>query len=283
MSTTESKPIKQRSKISIAKFLYYFIFIFSIFIWNHPLDMSSVLSAVRSNPVSHQAKYAVLFLHGLGDSGNGWSFMAEHAKELGKYPQYQKLNDVKFVFPNAPIRPVTANRGMEMPAWFDVFTLGLNSGAAREDTVGFLQTISIIEQHIDQLTNEYNIKPENIIVGGFSQGAALSLGASILLKQKVAGFVSLSGFIRIQNKLEERIAEVGSANKLPNFNTKIFHGHGTADQVIRYEVGKNAARFFTEELKWPGYNFSSYSGMGHSTCPQELKEVFDFIVSELPA
>ena len=101
----------------------------------------------------------VIMLHGLGDSGQGWQSLA----------QRMNLPHAKFIFPSAPSRPVTINRGASMPAWFDA--RGVTSGAA-EDEEGILQTRDFVHSMVAAEVNA-GIPSSRILIGGFSQGAPM--------------------------------------------------------------------------------------------------------------
>lgn len=239
-----------------------------------------VLSAVRINPVKQPVKYAVIFLHGLGDSGAGWTFLSDQAQSFNKDSSskfYGKFDHVKFIFPNAPSIPVTCNNGHRMPAWFDIFSLGGTAGA--EDTKGFLKSVETIKQYIDEVVNETGISEDKIILGGFSQGAALSLASTVYLDKKLAGFVSMSGFLRTKDELIDTIKNKygDDPKKLVNYDTPILHCHGDSDPVIPYEFGLLTKDFYKKELGFPKYKFLKFTGLQHSASPIEIENVLEFI------
>jgi predicted esterase len=159
--------------------------------------MAAPLRSVVINPVkTHTA--TVLFLHGLGDSGYGWKSVGEMLAPL--------LPNVKWVFPHAPSIKVTLNFGQTMPAWYDIYSL--DKSIKKQDEAGILQSVTssyfcfdIVEQLI---ANEINsgIQSERIIVGGFSQGAAISLLTGLLSQFKLGGIICLSGYLPISEKVD---------------------------------------------------------------------------------
>ncbi|CAJ0900577.1 6590_t:CDS:2 [Entrophospora sp. SA101] len=140
--------------------------------------MSQLTSVIKSaNSSLHSA--TVIFLHGLGDSGHGWEPIAI---EIG-----EKMEHVKFVLPNAPIRPITINAGMKMPGWFDVTTLNVDQiNGVDED--GVMESISQIKKLIkDEIDS--GIASNRIVVGGFSQGTTIALATGITSEYPLAGIV----------------------------------------------------------------------------------------------
>nr|CAG8436493.1 9990_t:CDS:2 [Entrophospora candida] len=219
--------------------------------------MSQLTSVIkRAGPSLHSA--TVIFLHGLGDSGHGWEPVAKEIGEIMKH--------VKFVLPNAPIRPITINMGMRMPGWFDLTTLNLDQIDGGVDEDGVMETLS--QNEIDS-----GIVSNRIVVGGFSQGAAIALATGITSEYPLAGIVGLSGFL----SMEEKIIQMSTqANK----NTPIFMAHGDRDMVVNYQFGKRTSEF----LKNNGYNvtFETYNGMGHSSSDQEVYDLTSFLKQVIP-
>lgn len=245
------------------------------------------MSAVRINSLKQPARSAVIFLHGLGDTGAGWTFLADEAQQLTQQPgspYYGRFDHTRFVFPNAPVQPVTVNHGQAMPSWFDLHTLGSDSlqellDTQREDAAGVLRAVGAIDRHVEELLSDKTaqIEPENIVVGGFSQGAALALASAVLQDRKLGGFISLSGFLRIRDVLLSKAALVGGAARLANFETPVLHCHGDADPVVQYKFGLYTKDFYKKELRLPNYRFLRISNMPHSVFPEELQEVYKFI------
>jgi predicted esterase len=179
----------------------------------------------------------IIVCHGLGDSGAGWVFLAE------QFLQQKKLEQVKFIFPNAPSIPITINGGMRMPGWYDITSL--NSIDRGEDEVGVTQSKGYLHGLIRQEIAA-GIPSERIVLGGFSQGGAMSLIAGLTCPQKLAGVFGLSSYLLLQNKFESMARVSGDAN----LKTPVFLGHGNADPVVKYEFGKLTA----EALKGMGFD-----------------------------
>eukprot|EP01134_Creolimax_fragrantissima_P003788 CFRG3788T1 len=218
---------------------------------NHTTKM--VKNAVVIKPTGEH-KATVIFAHGLGDTGHGWSPVVE----MIKHP------NVKYILPHAPTRPVSLNMGMSMPAWFDIFGL---TASAKEDATGVRESaeriIGIVNEEIMD-----GVPSEKIIIGGFSQGGAIGLYAGLMYDKPLAAIVGLSTWLPLNTDFP---AKLNDANK----KTPLFLAHGDSDQVVSIAWGK-ATNAKLEE--W-GYNstWQTYGGMGHSTCPQELNDLRVFL------
>ncbi|KAI8393972.1 Phospholipase/carboxylesterase/thioesterase [Radiomyces spectabilis] len=225
--------------------------------------MSGVLTSVV---IGAKAKHTatVVWLHGLGDSGAGWSFLAEELSPLFPF--------VKWILPNAPTKRITLNGGYPMPAWFDI--LGLDrSSLEHEDQKGMLESMAAVNRVIREEVDS-GIPADRIVLGGFSQGCALSLLSGLTSEYKLAGIVGCSGWLVMADKIKSMVAE---ANK----KTPILMCHGDADTVVQYKFGQESA----DHLKQMGYNltFNTYPGMAHSACPKELIDISDFLKQRFAA
>ncbi|SCU98266.1 LAMI_0F13806g1_1 [Lachancea mirantina] len=219
------------------------------------------LSAVRVGPVEQPAKSAVIFLHGIGDSGAGWAFFAETLTRDTAFSQ------TRFIFPNAPITNIVANGNNPMPAWFDVYDW--NDLHAKQDTVGFLKSLEQVKAFVKEQM-DLGIDPKNIVVGGFSQGAALALASALVLPVKIGGIVALSGMA------SANIDFLTGRNSL-NRETPVFHGHGDADPVVPLALGKQARALYSDTCGLQSYEFHEYPGLAHSSCPEEILDTTAFI------
>ncbi|CAI2164611.1 1703_t:CDS:2 [Funneliformis geosporum] len=203
---------------------------------------------------------------GLGDSGYGW---APETKKMG-----DTLEHVKFVLPNAPVQPVTINFAMEMPSWYDIYTLGDTEDILknRVDEEGVLSSVVSVNRLI---RNEIDagIPSNRIVVGGFSQGAAVGITVGISSEYSLGGIIGLSGYLPLK---EKTLTMATDANK----NTPIFIGHGDMDQTVPYRLGKLSH----DLLKSKGYpiTFKTYN-MQHESSPEETKDVIKFLQQVIPA
>ncbi|KAF9583596.1 hypothetical protein BGW38_009087 [Lunasporangiospora selenospora] len=224
-------------------------------------SIKRLTSVIQNATAKHSA--TVIFIHGLGDSGQGWAPVGE---ELGQY-----LPHVKFIFPNAPSQPVTLNFGMRMPSWYDIVDLGdLNQ---EQDEKGMLASRQQVMQIVRDEIEENGIPANRIVIGGFSQGCVMGLLTGLTAEYKFAGIVSLSGYVPLHKKFMNMVSDA-------NRKTPIFWGHGDADQVVRYPYGVNSV----DLLKANKYNvnFNTYPGMGHGSCNQEIRDLLAFLKQTIP-
>jgi len=226
-------------------------------------------------PASSKHTATVIFSHGLGDTSAGWSFLAE---TLGP-----KIPFVKWILPNAPVQAVTLNMGMRMPSWYQPMSRALSppqfdiaalDAAGNEDERGMLESVRAINQIVGQEVDS-GISPARIIIGGFSQGAVVSLLCGLTSERKLGGVVVLSGFLPLRSKLPSMRTDV--SKDLP-----IFWGHGDSDPVVRYSWGTASLAALRDKLKMPNVRFDTYKGMEHSACPQELKDLEGWLAERLP-
>ncbi|GME94618.1 unnamed protein product [[Candida] boidinii] len=230
-----------------------------------PSDMSHITS-IEIPAKSGKATASLIIFHGLGDSGSGWKSFADSLKRDSDF------EDIEFVLPNAPLRKVSIAGGNNIPAWFDIFVMGGNPNS-KQDVTGILEACSIVNYFIEKEIAK-GIPAERIIIGGFSQGASITLSATALIKHKIAGTIVMSGFCGIPNEVKARSIEI-------NKETPIFQGHGTSDPVIPYENAKKAGEFFKVTLGFKNLSFNTYPGMPHSTSPQEVEDIKNFIKKNL--
>ncbi|KAI1500016.1 Phospholipase/carboxylesterase [Biscogniauxia marginata] len=239
------------------------------------LDSVTNIMAMRRAPplvfpaaAKHTA--TVIFVHGLGDTGYGWATAAEN------WRRRQRLDEVKFVLPHAPRMPVTSASGMSMPAWYDIVALSGKTEdlRARQDERGILLSRDYLNGLI-QAEIDSGIPASRIVLGGFSQGAAMSLFTGLTAKVKLAGIVGLSSYLPLDAKFPDFVKESDL-----NHETPILMCHGDVDPVVPTDFGKESY----EILKKQGFNatMKMYPGMGHSACLEELDEVEAFLRSCLP-
>lgn len=217
------------------------------------------LPFVEVNP-KLPAKAVVVWLHGLGDSGNGF---APIVPEL-KLPEHLAI---RFIFPHAPVRPVTINNGMKMRAWYDISSLDFNN---RADGQGVKESAALVEQLI-QSEMAKGIAADKIVLAGFSQGGVIALHLGTRIQHKLAGIMSLSSYMSEPEKL---LKEAHDANK----TTPIFIAHGIQDDVVPVFMG-NAARQVLASNNYP-VEWHEYP-MQHNVCVQELKDISTWLQQHL--
>ncbi|KAI0220063.1 Acyl-protein thioesterase 1 [Lamellibrachia satsuma] len=202
---------------------------------------------------------SVIFLHGLGDSGLGWS------QSFGAIRQPH----VKYIFPNAQVIPVTLNAGFRMPSWFDIKGLDPES---EEDEQGIKKAGEHLQQVIQDEVKK-GIPRSRIVVGGFSQGGATALFSCLAIPQEpVAGIVALSSWL----PLHKRFPEILKSNQA----TPVLQAHGKDDFTVPYAFGLMTSKLL-EQIN-PNCDFKSYPNMAHSSCEQEMQDVSDFVRRCLP-
>ena len=204
---------------------------------------------------------AVIWLHGLGADGHDFEPIVPEIVRRAERAW-------RFVFPNAPVRPVTINGGMSMRAWYDL--KGLDRKAA-EDVTGFRDTDVQIRQLIAK-EGERGIPTNRIVLAGFSQGGAVTLYTVPRFPEKLAGVVALSCYLPRESSF--------SAERVPaNNGTPIFMAHGQGDTVLPMGLGVQSRDF----LKAQGYSveWRDYP-MAHAVCAAEIADVREFLFRVLP-
>ncbi|KAJ2077724.1 hypothetical protein H4R24_004949 [Coemansia sp. RSA 988] len=220
----------------------------------------SLASAVLQARSAHTA--SVIFIHGLGDSGHGWKPVAQLLS--------QTMPHVKFVLPHAPEQPVTLNGGFRMPSWYDIRSL--DNISSNEDEDGMNMSMRKINELV-RAEIESGTPANRIVLGGFSQGGAMTMFTGLQSEYQFAGLAVLSGYLPIRQRILTRATD--SSKRTP-----IFHGHGTADEVVMYQYGEMTR----DVLEKNGYNveFHSYEHMGHSTCEDEIRDLNAFLRKCIP-
>ena len=201
------------------------------------------------NPVA-----SVIWLHGLGADGHDFEPIV---------PELRLPAPMRFVFPHAPVRPVTINQGVSMRAWYDIFQFG----PGPEDEKGIRSS----ELLIKQLIEKEKLPPEKIFLAGFSQGGAIVLQTALRYPKKLAGVLALSTYLPLSSSLpKEKSAE--------NQAVPIFMAHGTMDPVIPLQ----RAIMSREVLKQHGYPVEWHEyPMPHSVCAEEVRDISDFLARNL--
>ena len=203
-----------------------------------------------------QPTHSIIWLHGLGSDGNDF------------VPIVEKLNlqsdlHTRFVFPHAPMQPVSINNGAVMRAWYDISGQNLSSN---EDAAG----ISISQSAVEKLINrekQNGIKPENIVLAGFSQGGAIALHTGLRYSDKLAGILVLSSYLPLADML------VTGAHQ-SNASTQIFMAHGHKDTVISPDLAISSKQKLLE-LGY-GVNWNMYQ-MEHSVCKDEIADISEWL------
>jgi phospholipase/carboxylesterase len=201
---------------------------------------------------SDQPGASLIVLHGLGADGNDFVPIAQ---EL----DLAAIGGARFVFPHAPMRPVTLNGGFVMRAWYDILGTPL---ARREDEAGLRESQAQIEQLIAREVAR-GMPANRIVLMGFSQGCAMTLMTGLRHPERLAGLVGLSGYLPLA---ETTAAERSDANAL----VPIFMAHGEHDPMIaidRAEASRDTLRGLGYAVDWHAYP------MAHSVCMEEIADL----------
>ncbi|XP_063779798.1 acyl-protein thioesterase 1 isoform X2 [Pseudophryne corroboree] len=179
---------------------------------------------------------------------------------------------IKYICPHAPIMPVSLNMNMSMPSWFDIIGL---SPDAQEDDAGIKQASENIKALIDQEVKN-GIPSNRIILGGFSQGGALSLYTALTTSQKLAGVLALSCWLPLRSSFPQ--AAANSANK----DVSVLQCHGESDTLVPYLYGSLTSQTLKALINPANVSFKAYPGLAHTSCNQEMTDVKQFIEKQLP-
>ena len=202
--------------------------------------------------------WSVIWLHGLGADGHDFEPIVPELS-LPASPA------VRFIFPHAPMQPITINGGMSMRAWYDIKGMTFDR---EEDREGIEQSAQIVHALIDQ-ENQRGIAADRIFLAGFSQGGAIALFTGLRMSHKLAGIVALSTYLPMRQSLAEEKSE-------PGMDIPIFMAHGMQDPVIPFalaEQSKNHLANLDYAIEWRTYNIQ------HSVCHEEIAEIGNFIRS----
>ena len=214
--------------------------------------MSDILACLEVG--ADDSTHSIIWLHGLGADGHDFEPIVNELDLSQK---------IRFVFPHAPVMPVTINNGMTMPAWYDIAEAKINQ---QQDEAGIKKSqqaiIALIEREIER-----GIDSRHIILAGFSQGGAIALHTALRYEQPLAGIMGLSTYLPLA---ESVAAEIHSNNK----STPIFLAHGKHDPIIAYQLASET----NATLNHLGYSteLKQYE-MEHSVCPEEINDISSWI------
>lgn len=202
-----------------------------------------------------QPRWSVLWLHGLGADGHDF---APLVPELVR-PDWPAL---RFVFPHAPVQPVTINGGMRMRSWYDIVSFDL---AGRADAAGVDASVARVEALIAREV-ERGIPASRIILAGFSQGGAVTLAVGLRRESPLGGLVALSTYLPLGVDALSRLGDTPAAAR----RQPVFLAHGRHDPVVPFTAGQDAARRLREldmEVEWQEYP------MAHQVCLEEIEHL----------
>ena len=209
----------------------------------------SALQTIELDP-GGAPRATIVILHGLGADGTDFLPMADELELAAVGP-------VRFVFPRAPVRPVTINGGYAMRAWYDILGADI---VRREDETGLRESMGLV-QRIIQREVARGVPARRIVLAGFSQGCAVTLGAGLRHPERLAGLAGLSGYVPLA---DTTAAERHAANR----DTPVFLAHGRSDGVVplaRGAAGRDLLQGLGQPVEWTDYP------MEHSVCMEEVQ------------
>lgn len=214
--------------------------------------MTKLLESIEIE-TGENIEYTVIWLHGLGASGHDFEPIVPELKLLAR-------PGIRFLFPHAPIRPITVNDGAAMRGWYDINSLDFES--RDQDDAGIAESVSAIDELIEQEILR-GIAETNIVLAGFSQGGAIALQAGLTLNRKIAGIVALSTYLPMTVEALEQV----DVSKL---SMPIFMAHGAQDDVIRFAVAEQSRDKLQAKdaaLEWHQYEIA------HSVSNEEVDDL----------
>ena len=209
------------------------------------------LETVEINP-SQPAQASVIWLHGLGADGHNFANIVPALGLPTNLP-------IRFIFPHAPIRPITINSGYHMRAWFDIYGFDKHGP---QDELGIKQSEAALTKLIAK-ENARGIPSNKIILAGFSQGGAIALSAGLRYPEKLAGILALSTFLPAADQLAKDRSKI-------NQGMEIFLAHGTQDPVLPIQLGEYCKM---QLMQW-GYAVAWHVyPMQHEVCLPEIQDI----------
>ena len=221
--------------------------------------MSELLPTVEVE-TGPNPKASVIWLHGLGADGHDFEPIVPELRLPAELP-------LRFVFPHAPVRPVTLNGGMPMRAWFDIVKIGVNQP---RDVQGMLASRHAVEELIAREKHR-GVPTARIVLAGFSQGGAVALFSGLQHADKLAGIMALSTWLPADEGLDLRLSSA-------NLATPIFYGHGTQDPVVPLLLGAQTRNWLTQQgcvVSWHTYP------MPHTVSMEEIVHIRAWLISVL--
>jgi phospholipase/carboxylesterase len=197
-------------------------------------------------------RHAVIWLHGLGADGHDFEPIVPELVA----PSWPAL---RFVFPHAPVRPITINGGMPMRAWYDISGMEI---AQRQDEAGLRASFGLLAEMIEHEVAR-GVPARNVFLAGFSQGGAIVLGGGLRHAARLGGIVALSTYLPLAEKTD---AEAASANR----DVPIFMAHGSADPTISQALGQMSRDYLSQRgyvVDWHSYR------MAHQVCMEEIADL----------
>jgi phospholipase/carboxylesterase len=222
------------------------------------------LQTIEVHPAG-DAVASIIVLHGLGADGTDFLPFADQI-------DLSSVGPVRWLLPRAPERAVTVNNGYRMRAWYDIYEFGAQSSSPREDDTGLRDSFAAVHALIEREIAR-GVPAHRIVLGGFSQGCAITLGAGLRFGQRLAGLVGMSGYLPLA-------AATAADRRDANALTPIFLAHGQRDPVIalaRATASRDALKALGYGVEWHEY------AMEHSVSAEEVADLQRFLRRVLTA
>ncbi len=203
---------------------------------------------------------SIIWAHGLGADKHDF-------ESIIPMLDLPKALPVRFVFPNAPVRPISVNGGMEMRAWYDIRSMVINE---QEDAEGVIASASVLADLVAEQIS-LGIPPSRILLAGFSQGGAIALYQGLKHPQQLAGLIVLSSYLPLHNSLNDIASKFA-------VSTPVFMGHGSQDPIVPVELGIFTRDLLQEreiDVQWHTYP------MGHSVSAEEISDLGEWLTELL--
>lgn len=218
-------------------------------------ELDSIIIETQDQPDA-----AVIWLHGLGADGNDFVPIVEQLQLPSNYA-------IRFIFPHAPLRPITINQGYQMQGWYDISSLSI---IEQEDEAGIKESSAILKE-LCQTEEASGIDASRIVLAGFSQGGAIALHCGCRYPRPLAGIMALSTYLPLAETLSDEVSETMS-------ETPIFMAHGRQDNVLAYDYGKQSMQQLQAldiDVHWHEYD------MEHSVCIEEIQHIRQWLTDIL--
>ncbi len=205
---------------------------------------------------------SVIWLHGLGADGHDFEPIVPELRLPDTLP-------LRFIFPHAPVRPVTINGGMSMRAWYDILSLDRDGPVDEE---GIRESGEILNSLIAR-ERERGIDARNIVVAGFSQGGAIAIHAALRYPERLAGLMALSTYLPLQGRFKSEVLDNPDTG---NRDLPIFMAHGSFDPMLPMQLGRTSADLLIESdfsVEWHDYP------MAHAVCADEIMDVRAWLIA----
>jgi phospholipase/carboxylesterase len=206
---------------------------------------------------------SIIWMHGLGADGNDFVPIVNEL-DLSGAPA------IRFIFPHAPMQPVTINNGHVMRAWYDVSFGDLEGRSRKADEKGVRASQSAIGRLVEREMAR-GVSARDIVLAGFSQGGAIALQTGLRYPQQLAGVMALSTYLPLAESFAQEAAPANSG-------TPVFMAHGTHDPVVSYAMGTKSRDILTQAgyaVEWHDY------AMQHSVCMEEVQDIGAWITRVL--